>query len=36
MLQKFIQPTLELVKEAWQGDVTSTKRNRGWYDLSTD
>lgn len=28
LLQKFIQPTLELVEEAWHGEVTSTKRNR--------
>ena len=29
LLQKFIQPTLDLVEEAWHGEVTSTKRNRG-------
>nr|XP_058973047.1 uncharacterized protein LOC131799345 isoform X2 [Pocillopora verrucosa] len=28
LLQKFIQPTLELVEEAWRGEATSTKRNR--------
>lgn len=28
LLQKFIQPTLELVEEAWRGEVTSTKRDR--------
>lgn len=36
LLQKFIEPTLELVEEAWHGEVTSTKRNRGWYDRSMD
>ncbi|XP_068740410.1 uncharacterized protein [Montipora capricornis] len=28
LLEKFIQPTKELVQEAWQGEATSTKRNR--------
>ena len=29
LLQKFIQPTLELVEKAWRGEATCTKRNRG-------
>lgn len=28
LLQRFIQPTMELVEEAWRGEATSTKRNR--------
>jgi len=28
LLQKFIQPTMELVEEAWRGEATTTKRNR--------
>ena len=29
LLRKFIQPTMDLVEEAWRGEVTSTKRDRG-------
>lgn len=29
LLQKFIQPTMELVEEAWRGEATTTKRHRG-------
>lgn len=28
LLEKFIQPTMELVEEAWCGEATTTKRNR--------
>ena len=33
LLEKFIQPTMELVEEAWCGEATTTKLNRGGHRL---